>query len=196
MSTQTRIADRTRTAAAHPLDPLGRREYEAIVPALRARDEVHDRVRLSSVALREPSKDALAAFARGRPVPRQADVILHDPTRAEVWEAIVDIDGGDARVDSLVEVHGVQSGITPEEFEECARVVRADPQYRAGLEQRGISDPESILVEAWGMGGFAEPDETGRRLAWCPTWVRLFDGDNAYAHPIEGLYPVVDLNEM
>jgi primary-amine oxidase len=196
MSTQTRIADGPRTSAAHPLDPLTAAEYAAIVAAVRGLDDVHDRVRLSSISLREPSKQALAGHDAGRPVPRQADVVLHDPTRGAVSEAVVEVDGDTARVTSIAAVPGVQSGITPEEFAECARVVRADAEYRAGLARRGIDDPDQILVEAWGMGGFAEPAEGVRRLAWCPTWVRLYDGDNAYAHPIEGLYPVVDLNEM
>jgi primary-amine oxidase len=195
MSTQTRVADLPRTAAPHPLDPLSADEYAAAVRALRGRDEVHERVRISAIGLREPTKDALAAFAEGEPVPRRADAVLHDPTRPAVWEALVELDG-DPRVSAFERVEGVQSGITPEEFEECARVVRADPDYRAGLARRGITDSAQVLVEAWGMGGFAETQEAGRRLAWCPTWIRSHDGDNAYAHPIEGLYPVVDLNEM
>jgi primary-amine oxidase len=196
MSTQTRVAELPGTAAPHPLDPLTTEEYAAAVTALRARDEVHERVRISAIGLREPMKQALAEAAEGgsRP-PRQAEAVLHDPTRAAVWEAVVELDG-DPRVIAFERVEGVQSGITPEEFAECAGVVRADPAYRAGLERRGIADASQVLVEAWGMGGFAEPHEAGRRLAWCPTWIRSHDGDNAYAHPIEGLYPVVDLNEM
>src|SRR5437763_15596219 len=100
MSTQTRIADRPRAAAPHPLDPLSAAEYTAVVAALRARDTVHDRVRLSSIALREPAKRDLGAFETGERVPRQADAVLHDPTSGSVWEAIVDLTEGAATVRS------------------------------------------------------------------------------------------------
>ena len=100
MSTQTRVAELAGTAAPHPLDPLTTEEYAAAVTALRARDEVHDRVRISAIGLREPTKQALAEAAEGgsRP-PRQAEAVLHDPTRAAVWELpsgkrVQDLDAG------------------------------------------------------------------------------------------------------
>src|SRR5436190_1237362 len=103
-------AGTTVTAAPHPLDPLTTEEYAAAVTALRARDEVHDRVRISAIGLREPTKQALAEAAEGgsRP-PRQAEAVLHDPTRAAVWEAVVELDG-DPRVIAFERVEGVQSG--------------------------------------------------------------------------------------
>ncbi len=196
MSTQTRIADRPLPVTAHPLDPLSGAEYARVTELLRDRGALSGRARLTGISLREPTKDALAAYAASGVAPaREVDVILHDPSRAATSEAIVRVDG-EPEVRSLESVEGVQPSITPEEFAECARIVRADGEFRAGLERRGITDVDLVLVEAWGIGGFAEPGEEQLRLAWCPTWIRSAVGDNAYAHPIEGLYPVVDLNRM
>ena len=63
-------------------------------------------------------------------------------------------------------------------------------------EARGITDFDLVTVEAWGLGGFGDPSEDDRRLVWTPTWLRHHPEDNPYAHPIEGLYAIVDLNTM
>ena len=94
------------------------------------------------------------------------------------------------------ELRGVQPAITRWEFEECERAVRRDPTFQEALRTRGITDFDLVTVEAWGMGTHPGPDERDLRLAWTPCWVREDRSDNPYAHPVDGLFAIVDLNAM
>ena len=67
---------------------------------------------------------------------------------------------------------------------------------RAAFAKRGVTDPEHVTVEAWGIGAFSGDEDEGRRLAWTPCWVRDHPEGNPYARPVEGLYAIVDLNTM
>ena len=52
------------------------------------------------------------------------------------------------------------------------------------------------MVDPWTAGNFGMEEEKGLRLAIARCWVRSSPKDNGYAHPIEGVTPVVDLNKM
>ncbi len=83
-----------------------------------------------------------------------------------------------------------------EEYAECERLTRADPQIRTGLECRGITSPERVLVEPWGIGAFTAPGEAGHRVAWTLLFYRERADDSPYAKPIHGLYAIIDLDDM
>jgi primary-amine oxidase len=178
----------------HPLDPLTAAELAAVVALLRADPSVPEPVRFVTIALDEPSKANVAAFQPGAPIERRANAVLVDPVGQTTLEATLDLTA--ATVTEVAVIPGVQAAITVEEYLECEQVVRADPGFRAALQARGITDFDLVTVEAWGLGGFGDPSDGDRRLAWTPTWLRHHPEDNPYAHPIEGLYAIVDLNTM
>ena len=153
-----------------------------------------EHLRVVDVSLHEPSKAALAEAAATGVPSREAWVVLLDRAGGSTHELVICLD--DDTVSSATELRGVQPAITPSEFEECALVVRADPRFRAALRRRGIADPDLVTIEAWGMGTHADPAHRSRRLAWTPSWVREDPDDNPYAHPIDGLFALVDLNAM
>jgi primary-amine oxidase len=53
-----------------------------------------------------------------------------------------------------------------------------------------------VLVEPWGIGGFARDCDDGRRLVWTLCFYRAQPHDNPYAKPIGGLHAIVDLDDM
>ena len=65
-------------------------------------------------------------------------------------------------------------------------------QLKAKLGAR--SDIENVQVDPWSAGNYGLPDEEGRRLSHTFCWYRSEKNDNGYAHPIEGLCAVVDLD--
>ena len=73
-------------------------------------------------------------------------------------------------------------------------MARADPRFRAALAKRGITDIEKVQVDPWSAGNYGLPDEEGRRLSHTFCWYRSEKHDNGYAHPIEGLCAVIDLD--
>jgi primary-amine oxidase len=178
----------------HPLDPLTREELAAAARVALASFDPELRLRVVDVSLHEPEKRAVIGFDGENAPAREAWVVILDATAGRTLELVVSLD--ELAVTHSAEVPGVQAAITPNEFIECEQMVRADPRVRAALRERGVDDFDLLAVEAWGIGTHAPEEERGRRLAWTPCWIRDELTDNPYAHPVEGLYPIVDLNAM
>jgi primary-amine oxidase len=181
------------TAAAHPLDPLSAEEISAAVEILKRERGLGDGVRFAGVVLNEPPKEEVLAFEPGGEFEREAFVVAVDTEEGRSYEAVVSLSEG--RVESWERLEGeAQPPIVLEEFDECERACKEDPEYRAALEKRGITDLDLVIVDPWSAGSYG--DEEGRRLSRALSWVRLDPEDNAYAHPIDNLIAVVDLNNM
>ena len=197
--------------ACHQLDPLDACEISQAVEILRREQLVTPGARFVSVSLNEPVKGqvpfATPAGGSGTDqpgsthsvpdstaVPREAFVVLLEPAQHTTYEAVVSL-----TADSVISwrsVPDVYAPVTLAEYAECELVTRADPRILAGLERRGITSPERVLVEPWGIGAFTEPEETGRRVAWTLLFYRERSDDNPYAKPIHGLHAIVDLDDM
>src|SRR5947209_17886866 len=52
------------------------------------------------------------------------------------------------------------------------------------------------MVDIWSAGFYGDEADRGRRLTRPLCFVRSDPTDNGYARPIEGLRPVLDLNQM
>ena len=56
-------------------------------------------------------------------------------------------------------------------------------------------DIDGVHIETWPFGGLIpEALADGKRLVWTPIWERKTPDDNQYAHPVYGLYAVIDLD--
>ena len=113
-------------------------------------------------------------------------------TNGKVWEARVDLIAD--RVVDWRHVPGVRPRILIDDITLVGEVARADPRFRAALAKRGITDIENVQVDPWSAGNYGLPDEEGRRLSHTFCWYRNEKHDNGYAHPIEGLCAVIDLD--
>ena len=91
-------------------------------------------------------------------------------------------------------VPGVRPRILFDDIMLVGEVARADPRFRAALAKRGITNIERVQVDPWSAGNYGLPDEEGRRLSHTFCWYRSEQNDNGYAHPIEGLCAVIDLD--
>jgi primary-amine oxidase len=175
----------------HPLDPLTGDELRRAASLALAHLGSDKRLRLVDVSLHEPDKAALLAAA---PIAREAWVVLLDRRQGSTHELVISLDR-----DTVVEARelaDVQPAITWSESDECELLVRSDLRFQEALTRRGVTNFDLVTVEAWGMGTHADPRHRSRRLAWTPCWVREDADDNPYAHPIDGLHAIVDLNAM
>jgi primary-amine oxidase len=185
--------------AAHPLDPLTASEVAAVAAAVRASDAFRgqsERCRFITVALQEPAKDAVLAWEAGggaRP-PREAEVVLLDRGRAETVEAVVSL--GDGSVISWRTRTDVQPMAVVSELMEAEELLRLHPEFQAALARRGVTDPDQIQVDAWPAGHFGRAEESERRLARGVAFVKPEPGDNEWAHPVDGVIALVDLNTL
>ena len=185
----------SRPSVFHPLEPLTAEEITAAVHIVRTERKLHERVRFASVALHEPPKEVVLNFKQNDPITRKAFIILLDNTDGATYEAVVSITEG--KVISWRHIPGVQPSIMLDEFFECEQAVKASPEFQAALHKRGITNFDLLMVDPWSAGNYhGTEEEKAQRLSRALSWVRSDPNDNGYAHPIEGLIAVVDLNKM
>ncbi|WP_407691058.1 primary-amine oxidase [Rubrobacter marinus] len=177
----------------HPLEPLSAEEISAAAEVLRREGYVGEGWRFAGIVLREPHKENVLRFeAGGRDFDREADVVAMDPD-GETYEAVVSLSEGS--VTSWEHVPGVQPGVLLDEFDESERACKEDPSFKEAMAKRGIEDLELVCVDPWSAGYYGE-DAEGRRLIRALVYVKLDPDDNPYAHPVDNVVVVMDLNEM
>jgi primary-amine oxidase len=181
--------------AAHPLEPLSAAEVRLAVSVLRDSGKVTPSTRFVSVALKEPRKDAVYAFDGSRAVPREAFAVLFDNATNSCHEATVSL--AKRELTGWKHIPDVQPTMTVDEQVECEQAVLASPEFRAALKKHyGLEDTSRVMVDIWSAGYYGNEEEAKRRLTRLLCFLRADPTENGYARPIEGLRPVVDLNEM
>jgi primary-amine oxidase len=182
------------------MDPLTADEINAVTAIVRGAVQFASfsgRGRFITIALREPPKDIVLALREQRdtpPVQREAEVVLLDQGAGMTHEVVVSL-ANESIVD-WCQRDGVQPLATVAELSEAEELVRLDPQFQAALKLRGIIDFEKVQIDAWPAGNFGYDDEVGLRLARCVAFIRDRPGDNEWAHPVDGLIALVDLNRL
>jgi primary-amine oxidase len=179
---------------SHPLEPLTAAEVALAVAIVQRESSVGASFRFPCVTLHEPPKAAVLDFQMGDAIDRQAFLILLDNATGMTYEAIVSL--SQEQVMSWTPIPNVQPNIMSDELVECEAAVKAHPDFIAALAKRGISDLSLVVVDPWAIGNFGFADEAGIRLSRCLCYLRANPAGNFYARPIDGLVPVVDLNQM
>jgi primary-amine oxidase len=179
----------------HPLEPLTAAEVQLAVHVLKDSGKVTPTTRFVSVSLKEAAKASVHGFTGREPIRREANAVLFDNATNSCYEASVSL--ADRKLLSCKHVPGVQPTMTFDEQVECEQAVLASPEFRAAVKkQYGIDDTSLIMVDIWSAGNYGSEEDRTRRLARPLCFVRTDPTDNGYARPIEGLRPVVDLNQM
>ena len=179
----------------HPLDPLTADEIERVAAAVRAHPEFGAQ-RFITIELREPDKETARAWDEGAPgaaAPREADVVLLDRADGSTHEVTVDLRDG---VTEWRRRDDVQPMAVVAELMEAEELIRANPDFQAAMRRRGIEDFSTVQVDAWPAGHFGIPEESERRLARGLAFVRPQPGDSEWAHPVDGVIALVDLNRL
>jgi primary-amine oxidase len=179
----------------HPLEPLTAAEVQLAVHLLKDNGKVTPTTRFVSVTLKEPPKESVHRYSGKEPIRREANAVLFDNATNSCYEAAASLT--DRRLLSCKHIPGVQPTMTVDEQVECEQAVLASPEFRAAVKkQYGIDDTSLIMVDIWSAGNYGSEEDRTRRLARPLCFVRTDPTENGYARPIEGLRPVVDLNQM
>lgn len=173
----------------HPLDPLSADEVVAAALIVRAQHDLGPGMRFETITLAE-SLGAEAALSRN--AERRAFVSVYDTQSNRLFEAVVSLAQGE--VVSWKQRPGARPRIAAEEFLLAERAVKADARFIAALERRGITDLNRVRVDPWSAGVFGHRDEQDRRIIHGFAFLRDNAFDNQYAHPVEGLNAIVDIN--
>ncbi len=164
-----------------------------MIAVLRRAKDCGDEYRFVAVELHEPTKSMLARHQAGEHVEREGHSVLLNRSTGSTYEAVVSLDAGQLR--SWTHIPDVQPAVMLDEFEEVEEACKKDPGFREALAKRGVTDMAAVCVDPWSAGFYGE-DSMGRRLLRALIYVRLGDNDNPYAHPVDNLVVVFDVNRM
>nr|A0A1S4BDC4.1 RecName: Full=N-methylputrescine oxidase 1, peroxisomal; Short=NtMPO1; AltName: Full=Copper methylamine oxidase [Nicotiana tabacum] len=140
--------------------------------------------------------------------PRRARLIVYNKKTNETSIWIVELNevhaaarGGHHRGKVIASnvVPDVQPPIDAQEYAECEAVVKSYPPFRDAMRRRGIDDLDLVMVDPWCVGYHSEADAPSRRLAKPLVFCRTESDcpmENGYARPVEGIYVLVDVQNM
>ncbi|KAH9720413.1 Amine oxidase [Citrus sinensis] len=161
-----------------------------------------------------PFQPSLLPRTKGGPVipsklpPRRARLVVYNKKSNETSIWIVELSqvhavtrGGHHRgkvVSSRV-VPDIQPPMDAEEYAQCEAAVKAFPPFKEAMKKRGIEDMDLVMVDAWCVGCYSDADAPSRRLAKPLIFCRTESDcpmENGYARPVEGIYVLVDMQNM
>ncbi len=179
---------------AHPLEPVTAAEYLAGRQILGAAGLLGEPVRFAYYGLEEPAKGEVLAGPAGPAPDRRLRAFLLDVRTGESSDVVVSITRQrlvsrrvlDPRTDG-------QLPILDQDFALVEEVVRADPQWRAAMARRGLTDVTKIRACALTAGSFG--DAEGRRMVRVLAFAQSDEHDYAWAHPVDGVMAFLDLIE-
>jgi primary-amine oxidase len=181
---------------SHPLQPLVSSEIQTAVKLLQALPSFTPATRIISIMLKEPAKELVYTWPDG-PIPdREAIAVLFDNAANTALAATLNLTAG-AVVKMEQAPAGAQPTLSMDEQVECEQAVLKSEEFKAALERHyGVTDPSLVMVDIWSAGNYGSEEDRTRRLTRPLCFLRSDPTDNGYAHPIEGIRPVVDLNLM
>jgi primary-amine oxidase len=182
-------------SSMHPLEPLSAEEVQKAVALLKKNGKVTPTTRFVSVSLKEPRKELVHGSSGQQNIPREAFVVLFDNGKNACYEATLSLTKSE--LVAFKHIPGAQPTMTIDEQIECEQAVIASPEFKAALKKHyGTDDTSRLMVDIWSAGNYGSEEDRTRRLARPLCFLRSDPTDNGYARPIEGLRPVVDLNQM
>ena len=185
------VSTRERTSV-HPLDLLSADEIESAATILRQSNPAFTAARFVSISLDEPPKEQVLAHTDGDAFDRRAFLVVRDSTERKTYEAVVSL--SERRVVSLEHVPEGQTALTEEDFGNAERILKEDARWQEAMRKRGVTDFEHVMIDPWPAAYLTDEDAPTRRLNRPLTYVRNSDDENGYAHPVEGLLALLDLD--
>lgn len=179
----------------NPLNPLSADEINRAVDIVKRSDHYKTGFRFTEVSIHEPPKDQVWTFAlTGQTVaqPRQANIVVLDGKH--VIEALIDLDS--QSILSWKPIEGAHGMVLLDDFGTVQSAIEASPEYAQALAKRGISDVKKVVATPLTVGYFDGKDGLAqdKRLLKIVSYLNTGDG-NYWAHPIEGLVAIVDLEQ-
>jgi primary-amine oxidase len=181
------------TLIGHPLDPLSAAEITRAAEIFRDDPRYTPGVRFISIERQEPGRDERAAHRGGVAVQRRAFMVIREVELAQTLEVVVSLTEGE--VVEITHRPDAQPGLLFEDFLAVEELVKQDPRWQDAMRKRGVFEYEYVMIEPWPAAYLDEEDSPRRRLNRPLTYVRYSEDENAYAHPVDNLTVLVDLDK-
>lgn len=177
----------------HPLDPLTVGEVRTFKEVLTEAGLATSGTAFTYVMLQEPAKDEVLAFAEGDLVQRHVSALLFEAGGHQPRTVLVDVNKREVlshrEMDASVEGQGP---ILKFEYELAEKIVKADPEWLAAMERRGLTDLNVIKTVPLSAGVFGYEDEVGNRVLRVLAFEQKYPTDSMWAHPIDGVVAHID----
>jgi primary-amine oxidase len=177
----------------YPLNPLTADEITRVRHILKLSGHIKANTRFQEITVKEPAKDNVWNWKPGMKLPRLASVTLLQGKL--VVESIVDLDKN--QLVSWNEVKDVHGMILRVDWDTVQNAVMTSDEYKKALKKRGITDISKVIATPLSVGYFGPKDKSAdpkKRLLKSVAYLNTGDG-NFWAHPIENLVAVVDLEK-
>ena len=179
----------------NPLNPLTAAEIQATLEVLKASGQFKPGHRFTEIVLKAPPKDQVWAHAlEGTPVqaPRQSAFVILDGRK--LIEGTVDL--ASKKLLQWQPVEGAHGMVLIDDFAGVQAAIEGSPEYAKALALRGINDVKKVVATPLTVGYFDGKDGLKQEERLLKVVSYLDVGDNNYwAHPIENLVAVVDLEQ-
>ncbi|WP_047626277.1 primary-amine oxidase [Enterobacter sp. ZOR0014] len=179
----------------HPLNALTADEIKQAVEIVKASADFKPNTRFTQIALAEPEKAKVWDYVlNGTAVdtPRQAKIVML--YGKHVIESLVDLkDKKILRWEPVKDAHGM---VLLDDFTAVQQIINDSTEFAEVLKKHGITDPKKVITTPLTVGYFDGKDGLKQedRLLKVVSYLDVGDG-NYWAHPIENLVAVVDLEQ-
>jgi len=182
------------TENPHPLDPATAEEYRAGREILTAAGLLTDPVRFAYYGLEEPSKDEILSGRQGE---RRLRAFLLNQKNGESTDVVVSLTRGAVASARVIDTAAEgQVPIIDSEYHLVEEIMAADPDWRAALARRGLTDMSKIRIAPITAGAYRMPaEDDARRIVRVLAFLMEGEHDLAWAHPVDGVTAHVDLIE-
>ncbi|MED3909533.1 stalk domain-containing protein [Peribacillus simplex] len=183
--------------AYHPLDPLTPKEIKAVVNVIKEAGKYKDTLRFTEITLKLPEKKKVWEWEydkekKDNAFTRKAEFIALNGKQVIEGEVNISL----KKLVSWNEMDGVHGMLILDDFATVQGAIEASEDYAKALKKRGIDDPKKVVATPLTVGYFDGEDklEHDKRLLKIVSYLDTGDG-NFWAHPIENLVAVVDLEK-
>lgn len=181
--------------AFHPLNSLNAAEIKSVYDIINQSEYAYKDMRFSEIKLKAPDKQKVWDYFLNHKdfkEQRSATFILLRGKQAIEGE----VNLSSKKVTQWKVLDNTHGMILLDDFETVQKVIEASPEYRVALKKRGVNDVKKVITNPLTVGYFGGKDGLNKELNVLKVVSYLDIGDgNYWAHPIENLVAVVDLDQ-
>lgn len=182
-------------SAAHPLNGLTSQEISQTFEAISKSEYAYPNMRFSEIKLKDPEKDQVwDAFINHKELTQDRVAEFTLLKGKSVIEGAVDLKMQKVTQWKVLEnTHGM---VLYDDMVAVQEIITKDKNYKKALAKRGVKDVSKVVTTPLTVGFFGGKDGLGQELNVLKVVSYLDTGDgNYWAHPIENLVAVVDLDQ-
>ncbi len=180
----------------HPLNVLSSKEIEQTLAIIKKAKPTETNLRFSDIRLKQPDKDAVWRNVTENK-PYQGDRVA----TFSILKGNTVIEGeANLNKNSLISWNAIENTfgmVLVDDFFAIQDIIQNSPEYKVALKKHGIDDVTKVVGTPLTVGYFGDQDNLDQQLRVLKIVSYLDVGDgNYWAHPIENLVAVVDLDKQ